>query len=291
MSLTARPVPIPDEQAFEAIKTAIDSGATFLNSSIFYGYPPDSESGLRLLNRFFTQYPEYADRCVLSVKGALNLQTMTADCSTDNLRKTVLRIQELLGPNKRLDLFEPARVDKNIPIEQVMKDLKGMVEDGLFDYIGLSEASANTIRRAHGVCPISVLEEEYSAFSLHLEQNEVLQTCKELGIVLAAYSPLSRGLLGGVVEKPSDLPEGDLRSRHERFQPENLEKNAVLIKKFKSIASKKGITPPQLALAWILKQWPEGFLPIPGTTRANVVLENLGALNVVVTNEEDKEIR
>ncbi|KAH8928640.1 aldo/keto reductase [Atractiella rhizophila] len=290
MNLTWRPQQTEDEQAFQAIKGAIDAGSTMLNSGEFYGQD-DPEANLKLLNRFFTKYPDYASKCFLSVKGAVNLEKLQPDCSTENLRKSVENINRLLGGRKRLDLFEPARVDINVPIEQVMKDLRALVEEGLFDYIGLSECSADTIRRAHAVAPISILEEEYSPFTLDMEENKVLETCKELGIVIAAYSPISRGLLSGTIEKPSDIAEGDGRHHFDRFQAQNWDENYARISKFKEIAARKAVTPAQLSLAWILKQWPEGFIPIPGSTRPHVVVENLKALDVNISDEEDKEIR
>ncbi|KAH8926751.1 Aldo/keto reductase [Atractiella rhizophila] len=288
---TARPQIISDEQAFEAIKAAIDAGSTFLNSAEFYGPPTDGEANLKLLNRFFTKYPEYAPKCILSVKGAFNMKAFQHECSTEGLRKSVLRITELLGGKKRLDVFAPARIDPNVPIEDMMKDLKAMVDEGLFDYVGLSECSANTIKRAHAVCPISVLEEEYNPISLDMEKNGVLATCKELSIPITVYSPLGKGLLSGEFTKPTDLQEGDFRLRFDRFQTENWDTNYALITKFKKIAEQKGVTPALLSLAWILRQWPEGFIPIPGSSRPDVVVTNLKALEVALTDEEDEEIR
>ncbi|KAH8915901.1 Aldo/keto reductase, partial [Atractiella rhizophila] len=135
------------------------------------------------------------------------------------------------------------------------------------------------------------LEEEYSPFSRDMEGSGLLATCKELDIPIAAYSPLSRGILTGALTKPTDIDKGDMRHKYDRFQPEHWEHNYALVTKFKSIAERKGVTPAQLSLAWILKQRPDGFVPIPGSSRPQVILENLKALEVTITDEEDKEIR
>ncbi|KAH8926595.1 aldo/keto reductase [Atractiella rhizophila] len=292
LSLTAKNDldPVSESQAIEAIKSAIDGGSTYLNAGEFYGPPSDFDANIKLLNRFFSVHPEYADKCFLCVKGAFDMKTYQPTCSKEGLKASVENITRLLGGKKRLDMFSPARVDATVPIEQVARDLKALVEEGLFDYVGMSECSAQTIRKAHAICPISLLEEEYSPFSLDVEKNGVLDACKELGIPIIAYSPISRGILSGQWKQPTELDEKDLRRTFDRFQPDNWDHNQALVNKFLSIAERKGVTAPQLCLAWILKQW-EGFVPIPGSSRPHVVRENLKALDVVLTDEEAAEVR
>jgi len=287
MNLTWRPTQTPDDVAFAAIKAACIPGVvTFLNSGEFYG-TPKPEMNLDLLNRFYTANPEYAEKTFLSVKGGIG--GFKPNSSEEFLRKSVNNINNHLGPNKKMDLFECARVDKTRPIEDVIKVLKKLIEEGHFQYIGLSEVSAETIRRAHAVHPIAAVEVEYSLITLDIEKNDVLKTCQELGIPVVAYSPIGKGLLSDAITKPEDVPEGDFRRRFDRFQPEAFEENAKIIAILKGIAQAKGISVVQLSLAWLLAQ--EGVMPIPGSTRVAGVKEAVESLNVKFTEAELKTIR
>jgi aryl-alcohol dehydrogenase-like predicted oxidoreductase len=183
-------------------------------------------------------------------------------------------------------------MDKNVPIEETMGALKELVEADKIKYIGLSECSSDTLRRAHAVHPVSAVQIEYSPFSLDIEREEIgiLKTCRELGIAIVCYSPLGRGLLGGQIKSPDDLGENDKRKHFPRFSKENFPKNLQLVEALTSIAKKKGCTTVQLTLAWILSQG-EDFIIIPGTSKIKNLEENVAAAQVKLTKEEEKEIR
>ncbi|KAI5480171.1 pyridoxine 4-dehydrogenase [Pseudohyphozyma bogoriensis] len=274
MNFTWKPKQTPDAQAFEAMKLAIDSGATCFNSGEFYGQP-ERTLGLQLLSRFFEAEPEYAKRVFLSVKGAVR-PDRTPDSSDEYLRESVTNINRILK-HRKMDLFQPARVDKTRPIEETMKALKELSDEGHFKFIGLSEVSASTIRRAHAVAPVACVEAEYSPWALDIEKNGVLDACKELNIPIAAYSR-------------ADIPEGDGRLHFDRFSEENFPKNLELVEKLQAIAARKGVTSAQLVLAWILAQW-DRLIPIPGSTRVAGVKESVSAASVILTSDELAEIR
>lgn len=222
-----------------------------LNSGEFYGQP-DPELGLKLLGRFYAQYPEYAVKTYLSVKGGM--AKMQPDASEEALRTSVTNINKLLGGNKKMDLFEMARVDKKVSIEDTMKTLLKLRDEGHFKDIGLSECSADTIRRAAKVGPVAAVEVEYSPFSLDIEHNGVLEACTELGIPIAAYSPLARGMMNPKIKSNDDIPEGDHLKHSPRFQPGNIEKNLELAEKLREVAAKKNVSGVQVVLAWEIAQ-------------------------------------
>ncbi|KAM0792742.1 hypothetical protein ACM66B_002518 [Microbotryomycetes sp. NB124-2] len=290
MNLTWKPQQTPDAQAFKAIKDSIDAGSTFINSGEFYGMQPNQTANLDLLSRFFEKYPDYADKCFLSVKGGIDLAQLKPDSSLDALRRSVENIKKHLGSRKQMDLFECARVDKSVPIEEAMKRLMTLRDEGYFKYIGLSEVSAETIRRAAKVAPIAAVEVEYSLAALDIEKNGVLDTCKELNIPIIAYSPVGRGLLTGSVTKKEDIAEGDIRNHLDKFQEENLEHNLKLYYKIKEIADAKNVTTTQIAIAWLVQAW-DGIIPIPGSTRPEGVAEALGAAELKLSDADLKQIR
>ncbi|KAM0749981.1 Aldo/keto reductase [Meredithblackwellia eburnea MCA 4105] len=294
MGLRVKQPPPPDDQAFACFTKSIDSGATLFNSASFYGRGDPLES-LKQLNRFFVASPEYKDRIFLTVKGAfIGMPHFKPDCSDEGLLASVTEINNTLlgedGQGRKMDLFAPARVDKTRPIEETMKTLVKLRDEGHFKYIGLSECSAETLRRAAAVTTITSVEVEYSPWSLNIETNGVLEACKELGVAVIAYSPLGRGFLTGQLKTQADLPENDIRRMMDRFQPEAFEKNLVLVDKLKSLAEVKGISLTQLVLAWELSQW-EGIIPIPGSTRVEGVEEAATSANIKLTIEVIKAIR
>ncbi|XP_022739146.1 perakine reductase-like isoform X2 [Durio zibethinus] len=186
-----------------------------------------------------------------------------------------------------IDLYYQHRVDTSVPIEETMGELKKLVEEGKIKYIGLSEASVDTIKRAHTVHPITALQMEYSLWTREIE-DEIIPLCRELGIGIVAYSPLGRGFFGGkaVVET---LPNGSQLANHPRFTGENLEKNKLLYSRFSDLAIKHACTVPQLALAWLLHQG-ENIIPIPGTTKVKNIIDNVGSLALKLRQEDLKEI-
>ena len=191
-----------------------------------------------------------------------------------------------------IDLYYVHRIDKTVPIEETMAALKELVTVGKIKYIGLSECSSNTLRRAHVVHPVACVQIEYSPFSLDIEREEIglLRTCRELGVAIVCYSPLGRGLLAGQIKSPDDFEATDFRRLIPRFSKENFPKNLKLVNELKAIAKRKGCTTGQLTLAWILAQGNDFFV-IPGTSKIKNLEENVGATQVMLSRGEIQEIR
>jgi len=294
MLMTWTPTPTPDEQAFEAIRAGADlcppGVKMIINSGEFYS-PDMGPASLELLGRFFDKYPEYADKFFLSVKGGNKDHSFESDASAENLLRSVTACNEALRHKKRIDLFECARVDPKRPIEETIKNLKALVEQGLFDYIGLSEASADTLRRAHAVHPITSIEIEVSPWSMEEETKKVIATAAELGVTVSAYAPLGRGFLTGKFKSPEDLPKDDMRRQYTRFNnAEYFAHNMKLVDKLNSIAEKKGVTTPQLSIAWVASLHPTLVIPVAGSSHAKRTAENTSAGDIELTEEEKKEI-
>ena len=192
-----------------------------------------------------------------------------------------------------IDLYYIHRVDGKTPIEHTIAELVALKSEGKIRHIGLSACSAATLRRAHAVHPIAAFQVEYSPWALDIEGPSglhLLPTCRELGITVFAYSPLGRGIMTGQIRSPDDFEETDLRRRFPRFSPENFPKNFALVQRLVDMATTKQCTAGQLTMAWLLRQG-EDIIPIPGTKKIKYLEENLGALNVVVSDEEEKQIR
>ncbi|MBV9987786.1 MAG: aldo/keto reductase [Chitinophagaceae bacterium] len=187
-----------------------------------------------------------------------------------------------------IDLYYLHRVDPATPIEETVEAMGQLVKQGKVKAIGLSEVSPATLRRAHAVFPITAVQTEYSLWSRDPEE-EMLDTCRELGVAFVAYSPLGRGFLGGQIRKFEDLAPDDYRRHSPRYQGDNFNKNLELVKKVEEIAAKKDCTPSQLALAWVLAQG-EHIFPIPGTKRIKYLEENVGAMNLKLSKEDLSEI-
>jgi aryl-alcohol dehydrogenase-like predicted oxidoreductase len=189
---------------------------------------------------------------------------------------------------EKIDLYYQHRVDPQVPIEETVGAMRDLVTEGRVRYLGLSEASPQTIRRATKVHPIAALQTEYSLWTRDVE-DEILPTCRELGIGFVPYSPLGRGFLTGKIQKVEDLAETDWRRNSPRFQAENIDHNLELVRRIERLARAKQCTPAQLALAWVLAQG-EDIVPIPGTKRRVYLEENLGALRVTLTPDDLKTI-
>jgi aryl-alcohol dehydrogenase-like predicted oxidoreductase len=185
---------------------------------------------------------------------------------------------------EHVDLYYQHRVDPQVPIEDTVGAMSRLVEEGKVRFIGLSEAGAQTIRRAHAVHPVTALQSEYSLWSRDIE-GEIIPTIRELGIGLVAYSPLGRGFLTGAFRSPDDLPENDFRRSSPRFQGENFQKNLDLVRHVEELAAKKGCTASQLALAWVLARGKD-VVPIPGTKRRTYLEENVAAVDVELTDDD-----
>ncbi|KAI0643669.1 aldo/keto reductase [Trametes meyenii] len=296
MSMTWVPKPASDEQAFEAIKAGVDAlpaGVKMvLNSAQFYGQGW-STMNLELLSRFFEKYPEYADRTFLMVKGGYNPDKPGLDNSAANLRRSVDTCLTALRGKKRIDVFQPARIEKAVSIEDTVKALVELKNEGKFGHIGLSECSAATLRRAHAVYPITVAEIEVSPTSYEEETKKVIAAAAELDIAIAGYSPLGHGLLTGNFASREDIAgrfyTGDVRAHMSRFQEENLRHNLAIVKEIKRLADKKGCTPAQLCIGWV-GSLGKKVLPLPGSARKERNLENLAGGDVILTEEEKTEV-
>ncbi|KIK23398.1 hypothetical protein PISMIDRAFT_679360 [Pisolithus microcarpus 441] len=292
MLMTWKQDPVPDEQCFEAIKAGIDTlppGAKMLLvAGEFYGHNL-STTNLEMIARFFEKYPSYADKAFLSVKGGLAPNSYHPDCSPANLRRSVETINEKLRGTKRLDLFESARVDPNVPIEVSIAALAELKNEGKLDHIGMSECSAASLRRGNAIHPISVVEIEISPWSCEEETKNVIATANELGIAVAGYAPLGRGFLTGQIKRFEDLPEGDFRRTLPRFQEDVMRHNFAIVDALSDIAKKKNVTSAQLSIAWVGALGPH-VIPLPGSSHAKRTLENCAGGDIELTQEELDEI-
>lgn len=290
MGLTWRANPPSQQQSFEAMKAALDSGANFWNGGELYGTP--ERNSLHLLNEYFTKYPADAEKVVLSIKGGLVKGGMKPDGSPENVRRSIDECLSVLAGKKKLDLFECARVDPQTPIEITIRTAEEYVKAGKLGGISLSECSADTIRRAAKVAKISAVEVEYSLWETTIETNGVMAACMELDIPIVAYSPLGRGFLTGQIKSPEDIPEGDFRKSVPRFAPENFDKNLELVREIEKVAERKGCKPGQVGIAWVKAQSQRGgkpvVIPIPGATTVERVKENM--VDVELSEDDLKEI-
>jgi len=221
------------------------------------------------------------------VKGGTKADTLEPDSSPANLRRSVDEVLAKLRGTKRLDLFECARIDRNVPVEDTIKTLSGLIKEGKFDHIGMSECKASTLRKGNAVHPITAVEIEISPWSYGDEVKDVIATSAELGISVIAYSPLGRGFLTGKFSKPEDFT--DMRKNLTRFKEENFNHNLQLVEGLKKVAQSKNITPAQLCIAWVSALGPH-VIPLPGSSHKSRTLENLAAGDVVLTEQDIKDI-
>ncbi|WP_295695628.1 aldo/keto reductase [Lapillicoccus sp.] len=268
-----------EAEATATIHRALELGVTLLDTADMYGpFTNERLVGAAIAGR--------RDEVVLATKfgneRAEDGTRLGVNGRPDYVRRAAEASLQRLGVD-HLDLYYQHRVDQNVPIEETVGAMKELVEAGKVRHLGLSEASAATIRRAHAVHPITALQTEYSLFTRDLE-DEILGTIRELGIGLVPYSPLGRGLLTGAITDPSTLEEGDSRrtAYFPRFQGEALDRNLALVAKVREIAATKDCTPGQLALAWVLAQGAD-IVPIPGTKRVRYLEENVAAASVELT--------
>ncbi len=273
-----------DAESIATIHRALELGVTFLDTADVYGpYTNEQLVGRAIQGK--------RDRVVLAtkfgnVRGA-DGAWMGINGRPEYVRQACDASLQRLGV-EYIDLYYQHRVDKTVPIEETVGAMAELVRAGKVRYLGLSEAAPATIRRAHAVHPISALQSEYSLWTRDPE-DEILPTCRALGIGFVPYSPLGRGFLTGRFQKPEDLPADDYRRNHPRFQGENFSKNLELVKKVEEIAREKGCTPGQLALAWVLAQGKD-VVPIPGTKRRKYLEENVGALEVKLSAKDLQRI-
>jgi aryl-alcohol dehydrogenase-like predicted oxidoreductase len=262
-----------DDASIAVIQHALDLGVDFVDSSDMYGWGHNEELVGRAIR---------GRRVGVVVATKFGQVRNPAGPNLVNGRPAYVR-EACEASLKRLgvdviDLYYQHRVDPSVPIEETVGAMARLVEQGKVRCLGLSEAAPATIRRAHGEHPIAAVQTEYSLL-YRQEGEETLAVCRALGITFVAYSPLGRGFLTGVIRDASEIPEGDRRREHPRFQGENFARNLALVRRLEAIAREKGCTAAQLVLAWLLAQGSD-LIPIPGTKRKDRLEENLGALGV-----------
>jgi aryl-alcohol dehydrogenase-like predicted oxidoreductase len=276
--------PVEDADSIRVVHRALDLGVNFLDTAELYGAGHNEELiGRALAGR--------RSEVFLATKFGITRPgggSGSWQFGTDGRPETVRRSIE--GSLRRLrvdyvDLYYQHRIDANVPVEETVGAMAQLVREGRVRHLGLSEANAETIRRAHAVHPISAVQSEFSLWSRDIEENGVMSTLLELGIALVPYSPLGRGFLSGQLRSADDLPPYDFRRTLPRFSPGNFDKNLEIVGRVRTIAEARGATPAQIALAWVVGRG-DMVIPIPGTTRIERLEENAAAVDISLTRAE-----
>lgn len=273
-----------EQEAIATIHRALELGVNFLDTADMYGPFINEELVGRAIR-------DQRDQVLIATKFG---NVRTADGGWQGISGKPDYVRQACDDSLRrlgvevIDLYYQHRVDPTVPIEDTIGAMAELVQQGKVRYLGMSEAAPATIRRAHKVHPITALQTEYSLWSRDPE-DEILPTVRDLGIGFVAYSPLGRGFLSGAIKSPDDLAADDYRRNSPRFQGENFSKNLELVERVNTIASEKGVTPGQLALAWLLAQG-DDVVPIPGTKRRTYLEENVAATEVSLTPDEIRRI-
>ena len=278
---------VSEEEGIKLIRAAFERGVTFFDTAEVYGPFTNEEMVGKAL-------APVRDQVVIATKFGFRIDPATGrqaglDSRPEHIREVCDASLKRLGI-EAIDLLYQHRVDPDVPIEEVAGAVKELIAEGKVGHLGLSEPGAQTVRRAHAVQPVTALQNEYSLWTRGPESNGILDACEELGIGFVPYSPLGKGFLTGAMSKDTRLGEGDFRNILPRFTPEAMEKNQALVDLLERIAGRKGATPAQIALAWLLAQRP-WIVPIPGTTKLHRLEENLGAAEVGLSAGDLDEIR
>jgi aryl-alcohol dehydrogenase-like predicted oxidoreductase len=278
----------PDNERLAFLDKAYELGERNWDSADMYG---DNED---LLGKWFKANPDKREHIFLATKFANKVDAdgnRSIDSSPEYVKTACAKSLQRLGL-PTIDLYYCHRLDRKTPVEKTVEAMAELKKEGKIKYLGISECSSESLRRAHAVHPISAVQVEYSPFALEIESKQIdlLKTCRELGVAVVAYSPLGRGMLSGTLRSHDDLEESDFRRFLPRFSKENFPKNLKLVDDLSAMAKKKGVTPTQLVLAWLMQQGEDVF-PIPGTTNVERIKENLGSADVTLSKEEEREIR
>jgi aryl-alcohol dehydrogenase-like predicted oxidoreductase len=265
--------PRDEAESIATIHRALDVGLNFLDTADVYGPFTNEELVGRAIRK------RRKDVFLANYRGFCGRPEYVRSACEASLKRLGVDV---------IDLYYQHRVDPEVPVEETVGAMAGLVKEGKVRFLGLSEAGPNTIRRAIAVHPITALQSEYSLWTRDHEDDS-LPVCRELGIGYVAYSPLGRGFLAGMITKPEDLSEDDFRRTNPRFQEENLRKNLALAKEIGEMAKEKGCTAAQLALAWVLARG-EDIIPIPGTKRRKWLEENIAALEVTLSAEDQSRL-
>jgi aryl-alcohol dehydrogenase-like predicted oxidoreductase len=273
---------LSNEDGVKLIQDAVERGVTFFDTAEVYGPFVNEEVVGEALRPF-------RDKVVIATKFGFDIDFDTRENRGVMSRPEHIR-QAVEGSLKRLrietiDLLYQHRVDPNVPIEDVAGTVKDLIGEGKVRHFGMSEPGVQTLRRAHAVQPVTALQSEYSLWWRAPETNGILKACDELGIGFVPYSPLGKGFLTGAMTKDTKFGEGDFRASVPRFSPEAMAKNQTLVDLLKRVAEEKDATPAQVALAWLLAQWPY-IVPIPGTTKLHRLEENIGAADILLTDAD-----
>ena len=277
--------PIPDRnEMISLIRKAVEKGVTFFDTAEVYGPFTNEELVGEALQPFKGQV---VIATKFGWKAAADGKWSELDSRPENIRKVAEESLKRLKTDV-IDLFYQHRVDLNVPIEDVAGTVKDLIQEGKVKHFGLSEAGAETIRKAHAVQPVAALQSEYSLWHRKPEE-DIIPTLEELGIGFVPFSPLGKGFLTGKINENTQFDKGDFRNTLPRFQEENRKANQAMVELLNTIAAQKNATPAQVALAWLLAQKP-WIVPIPGTTKFNRLEENLGAVNIELTAKDLQQI-
>jgi aryl-alcohol dehydrogenase-like predicted oxidoreductase len=281
------------EEAPEVLRRALDLGVTHWDTADVYGSGENERliggvlPGIRDQVFLATKFGNVFDKTLTSHQDLAGQQGWLVDGTPQYVRRCIDNSLQRLGLDY-VDLYYQHRVDPRVPIEETVGAMAELVQEGKVRHLGLSEASADSVRRAHKVHPITAVQSEFSLWTRDYE-NDVIPLCAELGVAFIPYSPLGRGFLTGRFSSQEDLEQSDMRRMHPRFQEENLRQNLAIVDRIKDVAERKDATPAQVALAWVLAQG-EHLVPIPGTKRVKYLEENAAAAELELTREELDEL-